>query len=227
VNTCLKFNRPFEKYGRRTKVMLNKMPLLMRLLTKLVHDVLPAALASLIGGLLFTHFQLARVTAPAAQTAPASAEMMQLLRDEHGLIVNFLKAEMNREKTELAAAEAAPRVVPDVAAPAAPAIAAPRPVVAAAAASKTPARGKAAIVGASLPPLALVQVTQDETGKPAARDPDSLLAKTAGIKDHVVAATQRVVSAIGNIPSWFGAIGDHLGGESSNPRPLADLVSAS
>jgi len=60
-----------------------------RLVAKLVHDVLPAALASLIGGLLFTHFQLGRMPAPvAAQVAPASPEMMQLLRDEHGLIVN-------------------------------------------------------------------------------------------------------------------------------------------
>ena len=55
-----------------------------------------------------------------------------------------------------------------------------------------------------------------------------ILAKTVGIKDHVVAVTQRVVSAIGGIPSWIGAIGDHIGGESSgNPRPPADLVSAS
>jgi len=207
--------------------MLNKMPLLTRLLTKVVHDVLPAALASLIGGLLFTHFQLARVAGPAVQTAPASAEMMQLLRDEHGLIVNFLKAEMNKEKTELAAAEAASRVVTDVAAPAAPAIAAPRLVAPATAPGKTAVRGKTAIVGASLPPLVLVQVAQNESVKPVPRDSDSLFAKTAGIKDHVVAATQRVVSAIGNIPSWFGAIGDHLGGESSNPRPPAELVSAS
>jgi hypothetical protein len=197
------------------------------LLTKVVHDVLPAALASLIGGLLFTHFQLARVAGPAVQTAPASAEMMQLLRDEHGLIVNFLKAEMNKEKTELAAAEAASRVVTDVAAPAAPAIAAPRLVAPATAPGKTAVRGKTAIVGASLPPLVLVQVAQNESVKPVPRDSDSLFAKTAGIKDHVVAATQRVVSAIGNIPSWFGAIGDHLGGESSNPRPPAELVSAS
>ncbi|MDR3419721.1 MAG: hypothetical protein P4L80_00505 [Xanthobacteraceae bacterium] len=206
--------------------MLNKMPLLTRLLTKLIHDVLPAALASLIGGLLFTHFQLARMPLPAAQVAPASAEMMQLLRDEHGLIVNFLKAEMTKEKTQLAAAETAPRVVPDDAARTAPSTTAPRPAVVAAAA-KPPAQRKTAIVGASLPPLVLVQEAQNESARPMSRDSDSLLAKTVGIKDHVVAVTQRVVSAIGGIPSWFGAIGDHLGGESSNPRPPADLVSAS
>jgi hypothetical protein len=207
--------------------MLHKMPLLARLLTKLLHDVLPAALASLIGGLLFTHFQLARMVEPAAQVTSASAEMMQLLRDEHGLIVNFLKAEMTKEKTQLAAAETAPRVVPDDAAPAAAAVAAPRPAAVAVAAGKPVAHGKTAVVGASLPPLVLVQAQQDESAKPAARDSDSLLAKTIGIKDHVVAVTQRVVSAIGGIPSWIGAIGDHIGGEGANPRPPADLVSAS
>lgn len=205
--------------------MLHKMPLLARLLTKLLHDVLPAALASLIGGLLFTHFQLARMVEPAAQVTSASAEMMQLLRDEHGLIVNFLKAEMTKEKTQLAAAQAAPRGVSDDAAPAAAAVAAPRPAVVAA--GKPVAHGKTAVVGASLPPLVLVQAQQNESAKPAARDSDSLLAKTIGIKDHVVAVTQRVVSAIGGIPSWIGAIGDHLGGEGANPRPPADLVSAS
>jgi hypothetical protein len=213
--------------GGRTEVMLHKMPLLARLLTKLLHDVLPAALASLIGGLLFTHFQLARMVEPAAQVTSASAEMMQLLRDEHGLIVNFLKAEMTKEKTQLAAAQAAPRGVSDDAAPAAAAVAAPRPAVVAVAAGKPVAHGKTAVVGASLPPLVLVQAQQNESAKPAARDSDSLLAKTIGIKDHVVAVTQRVVSAIGGIPSWIGAIGDHLGGEGANPRPPADLVSAS
>jgi hypothetical protein len=208
--------------GGRIEVMLHKMPLLARLLTKLLHDVLPAALASLIGGLLFTHFQLARMVEPAAQVTSASAEMMQLLRDEHGLIVNFLRAEMTKEKTQLAAAQAAPRGVSDDAAPAAAAVAAPRPAVVAA--GKPVAHGKTAVVGASLPPLVLVQ---NESAKPAARDSDSLLAKTIGIKDHIVAVTQRVVSAIGGIPSWIGAIGDHLGGEGANPRPPADLVSAS
>jgi hypothetical protein len=212
--------------GGRIEVMLHKMQLVARLLTKLLHDVLPAALASLIGGLLFTHFQLARMVEPAAQVTSASAEMMQLLRDEHGLIVNFLRAEMTKEKTQLAAAQAASRGVSDDAAPAAAAVAAPRPAVVAVAAGKPVAHGKTAVVGASLPPLVLVQAQQNESAKPAARDSDSLLAKTIGIKDHVVAVTQRVVSAIGGIPSWIGAIGDHRG-EGANPRPPADLVSAS
>ena len=76
--------------------------LVARLASKLVLDILPATTASLIGGLLFTHYGLGRVTEPAAQVAPASGEMMQLLRDEHGVIVSFLNAQLEREKTELA-----------------------------------------------------------------------------------------------------------------------------
>jgi hypothetical protein len=62
----------------------------------------------------------------------------------------------------------------------------------------------------------------------AARTDDSLLAKTIGIKDHVVSVTQRAVSAtIGVIPTWFGSLGDRIGGEGQSPRPPANLVSAS
>jgi hypothetical protein len=43
------------------------------------------------------------------------------------------------------------------------------------------------------------------------RDDDSLLAKTMGVTDHVVAATQRAVSTIGVIPTWIGSIGNRLG----------------
>ena len=75
--------------------------LVARLASKLVLDILPATTASLVGGLLFAHYGLGRATESAAQVAPASAEMMQLLRDEHGVIVSFLNAQLEREKTEL------------------------------------------------------------------------------------------------------------------------------
>jgi hypothetical protein len=200
-------------------------PLLARFLAKLVLDILPAALASVIGGFLFTHYQLGRAPQPtaAAQVAPASAEMMQLVRDEHALIVNFLKAQMVAEKTKLTAEDEAPRAA--VEAELARAAAGPRQAVVAMVAPKPVAlHSKTPVVGASLPPLV---IAQNETVKPAAANPDSLVAKTIGIKDHVVAVTQRVVSVIGGIPSWIGSIGDHIGGEGETPRPPANLVSAS
>ncbi|MGB7100934.1 MAG: hypothetical protein WBD95_19495 [Xanthobacteraceae bacterium] len=200
--------------------MRYEMPLPKRLLTKVVHDVLPAALASIIGGFLFTHLQLGwgqeRVAAPAA---PASAEMMQLLRDEHGLIVSFVRARIADEKKQLTAnanagdgaAEPQPGASPAGSRPSAVAIAAAK------------AHGKHPLTGAA---LLIGRVQQHEENKSAVED-HSLLARTIGIKDHVVAVTQRVVSAIGGIPTWIGAIGDRIGGEDPSPRPPANLVSAS
>jgi hypothetical protein len=202
------------------------MPLLGRLFTKLIFDVVPAALASLIGGFLLTHYGLVRAPEPAAQAAPASAEMMQLLRDEHGLMVNFLKARIENEKRQIAAENAASGIASEAESPAA--LTAPRRVaVAMAAAKPTAPRSKAPIVGASLPPLAIAQGQQSDSVNSVAPDHDSLLAKTIGIKDHVVAVTHRVVSAIGGIPSWIGSIGDRIGGEDASPRPPSGLISAS
>ena len=82
------------------------------------------------------------------------------------------------------------------------------------------------LTAATLQPLLIARVQQHEENKSAVQD-HSLLAKTIGIKDHVVAVTQRVVSAIGGIPTWIGAIGDRIGGEDPSPRPPANLVSAS
>ena len=64
------------------------LPLLRRFFAKVVLNVLPAAMASVVGGILFTHYQLGGAIAPqtgAEQLAPASAEMMKLVRDEHAL----------------------------------------------------------------------------------------------------------------------------------------------
>jgi hypothetical protein len=71
----------------------------------------------------------------------------------------------------------------------------------------------------------IAQTQPSEGAGPAARHDGVFF--TEVIKDRVVAATQRAVAVIGGIPSWFGAIGDRIGGESNVPRPPADLVSAS
>jgi hypothetical protein len=212
--------------------MRHSVPLLRRFAAKFVHDILPAALASVIGGFVFTHVQLlSRVPEPAAGR-PASAEMIQLLRDEHGLMADFLKSEMAKEKAQLTAAAAAAPTSP-AAEPAeastAPgqAIVAPA-VLAMAAARSAPPRTKTSVAAASLPPLVIAQAQPPEQDlKPGGRGNESLFTKTIGLKDHVVAVTHQVVSAIGGIPSWIGSIGDHIGGQDASPRPPADLVSAS
>ena len=77
--------------------------LLKRLFDKIVHDALPAALASILGGLLLTHFNIDRAPQPVTvKVTQASPEMMQLLRDEHGLMVDFVKEQVAGEKNRAA-----------------------------------------------------------------------------------------------------------------------------
>jgi len=203
-------------------------PLLMRLLAKVLLDILPAVIASVIGGLLFTHYQLGGLGVPAAAalSAPANAEMMQLLRDEHVVIVDYLKAQLAAEKSRAAeqdremraaaaeAAEPAPpavTLVPPLPAPS------PRRAVAVAKAAQ-PHNSAPAIVPHA--PLVIAQAEPD--GAAAARlasDPNSLLAKTLDMKDHVVDATLRVAAAIENIPGW---IADRIAAPHANAAPQAD-----
>jgi hypothetical protein len=209
--------------------MRNETPLLKRFLTKIVHDVLPAAMASLIGGFMFTHFQLGLFGNPpqlaAAQVTPASAEMMQLLRDEHSVIVDFLNAERAKEERQLAADESMPRATVDRSVAA---TAAARHSAAAALAAKSAALRSKALGGSTLSsPLVIAQAQRSGGDKAPPRNEDGLIAKTIGLKDNVVAVTQRVVSTLGVIPSWIGSIGDHIGGENLNPRPPVDLISES
>jgi hypothetical protein len=239
----LKFNRPFEKYGRRGERAMRLKSLLKRLFDKIVHDALPAGLASILGGLLLTHFNIDRVPQPmTVKVTQASPEMMQLLRDEHGLMLDFAKEQVGSEKSRSAAdpiergdaaeASAAPaaQVTPT------PPLPRPMPVVALAAPKAAAPRSKTPVTGAStsaaLPSPAPSQppapAPQPAAPQPAARTDDSLLAKTIGIKDQVVSATQRAVSAtIGVIPNWFGSLGDRISGDGQSPRPPANLVSAS
>ena len=199
-------------------------PLLGRFVAKLV-DVLPTALASLIGGFLFTQYQAGYRPAPqpaAEQAAPASAEMLQLVRDEHAMIFDYIKAQTAAEKSRNAAEDKEDaRVVAEAKPAAAPVTR--RPLVAAA---PGVSRIKVSAVAATLAPAVhaprvIAQVEHAAAGAPeipaadAARQPDSLLAKTLTIKDSVVHATLHAVSAIGGIPNWIASLGDRLGGAST------------
>ena len=187
---------------------------LKRLFDKIVQDALPAGLASILGGLLLTHFQFDRAPQPTTvKVAQASPEMMQLLRDEHGLIVDYVKEQVASEKNHGSGEQGGQRsAVEASAAPAAQAAPPPVqrsvPVVAMAVPKPAATRSKNLVVGASLPaPAPAVAQAQPVEPVPqvAAHTDDSLLAKTIGIKDQVVSVTQRAVSAtIGVIPSWSG-----------------------
>jgi hypothetical protein len=83
-------------------------PLLARFVGKFVLDIMPAALASVIGGFLFTQYQFGHTPAKPVleQVTPASAEMMALVRDEHAMIINYLKTQMAAEKSRVAVQDA-------------------------------------------------------------------------------------------------------------------------
>src|SRR5258708_18023163 len=85
-------------------------PLLRRLAAQLVVDGLPATFVSVLGGVIIAQYQLnhARASHPATeQVVPASAEMLQLVRDEHAVIIGYLKTQLAVEKNRHAAEDAA------------------------------------------------------------------------------------------------------------------------
>lgn len=82
-------------------------PLFTRFIGKFVLDIMPAALASVIGGFLFTQYHFGHAPKPVLeQVTPASAEMMAMVRDEHAMIVNYLKTQMAAEKSRVAVEDA-------------------------------------------------------------------------------------------------------------------------
>jgi hypothetical protein len=240
-----------------------QIPLLARFASKFMLDILPAALASVIGGFLFTQYQFGRTAPPRPaleQISPASAEVLALVRDEHAAIISYLDLQMAAEKSRLAAQDAeTARAVADAraaqetaaqenearerasadltaaeiklasiasnrrgAAPAAPAkVAVPRgrPVNTSVAGARAPL--VIAQVEKQADKQAEQNAQQNEASPPAnrlARDPDSLLAKTLDLKDHVVAATWHAVTAIGDA---FASVGERIGGAAPNARPFS------
>jgi hypothetical protein len=212
------------------------MPLLVRFFSKLLLDILPAALASVIGGLLFAHYDWSqiRARAPVAErAAPASPEMMQLVRDEHAAMASYLKAQVTAEKDRLdaedaAAAEAAghPATTAAVMAPGGATVAAveSKPLV-------PPVQEPAHVQAAAAPampspqtPLVIAQAEPGDGALPPADSSNPLLAATINVKDHVVATTQHAFAVIGGIPSWIIALGGRISGQGANSSPTGRFV---
>jgi hypothetical protein len=200
----------------RSAVRPKAAPLFARLLSKLVLEVLPASLASVIGAVLLAHYQFGHPAAVtggmAAAPVAASPEMLQLVRDEHDLIRNFLLAQRATQANRYAAADAQPAQSAQVAADAERAAVAARPAVNAAPA-KTPAPRARTAATASLAaaaPIAAAPAPQALAGlpngavAPAMPEHRSLMARILSVKDHVVSAPLHAVMAIGGIPSWIG-----------------------
>jgi len=219
-------------------------PLIGRFVAKLVVDVLPAALASLVGGFLFTQYQHARTVAAqptTEQVTPASPEMMRLVRDEHDAIIDYLKAQTALEKSRATAAEEVDDVhaAADAKAAAAATAAAGRRAAQVVSAPKPVTHSKP-IVATLQAPVAMAQVVYAPppsatviaapalaVAVPAPPPSNSLLAKTIDIKDHVLHATFHAVSMIGGIPNWIASIGDRIGGNNTDAPPSPRQFSTS
>lgn len=196
-----------------------QVPWPVRFLGRLVLEVLPATLASLIGAFLlaysqFSHGAVPPASVPAAQSVPAAADMVRLVREEHAMVRDFLLAQQEDAKKRAEAADAADaRAVADAT------LAAGGPQRAAtAAAAKPPApQSKRNLVAAAaptgtssataqLPPVVIAAVHASEDAPPAAPRPAnaSLISRTLAVPGHVVAMTLHAVMAVGGIPSWIG-----------------------
>jgi len=201
-------------------------PWLVRVLGKVVIDIMPGALASLIGTLVIAQYQFAHPAAPQlVAVQPASTETMARLRDEHAMIMDYLKSQMAVEQSRNSAEDAAStsaaadaklaneKLAAEVLARLADTAPVAKPV------SPRP-KATAAVAAAPQAPLVIAQIPPEPDDNPAqtdrlASDPNSLLAKTLDLKDHVVAATGHVVSAIGDV---FASLGDRIGGMVMPPR---------
>ena len=213
-------------------------PLLVRFFSKLVLDILPAALASVIGGFLFTHYDWSGTRAPAPaseRVAPASAEMMQLVRDEHAVVASYLKAQVAAERDRLAAEDAAAtEAAADASAPNA---AAPDGAAVAAIDAKPlaplvpePSRPVAAATAPTLAlhaPLVIAEAEPNEAVEPPGYEPAPLIAATINIKDHVVSTTQHAFAVISGIPSWIVTLGGRISGQGANASPAGRFVGES
>ena len=189
-------------------------PLLARLLSKLVLEVLPASLASVIGAMLLAHYQFGHPAAPAGGVAavapgPATPEMLQLVRDEHDLIRNLIMAQQTAQAGRYATADA-PTADAAVDVKLAAAIARHPVNAVAAKAPETRAKtGATASLPAAAPAAALPAVAAAPQALPAIAGLQNSAAPTPpaehrSLVGRIVRAPLHAVMAIGGIPSWIG-----------------------
>lgn len=213
-----------------------------KFLVKFTFEILPAALVSAIGGFLLSQY---RASPPPTSTVLVEAapvaevkEVMQLVREEHNLIVKFLKQEQ-AAKDDLAAAQARAfaaerkkaaevKLAETKAAQARLADARDMARPPAKLAVKEPTRAKSlpqAQAGMPLDiPLDIRPIVTVESG-PLATKPrgviDSVTAKAGALRDQALATAE-------GIKDWLLSAGDKLlGGDSGvTSGPLTRLTSA-
>jgi beta-glucosidase-like glycosyl hydrolase len=183
--------------------------LLARFARKVFGDLLPAALVSVLGTVMLAQFGMGRapVQAPPPAAGAAGPDMVQMLRDEHALIVEFMKRDAEAKQQSDAAVEAVAKVklaLAEKAAERANHVAAvtPAPLRVAKLADKPAAEKKlvAAKEPLQLMPVAMVEpapmpAVAQPVAEPAKRE-HGVIATVRGLARDVVAAPGRVWSAV-------------------------------
>ena len=205
--------------------MAPAVPPVVRVFGGFVLEVLPGALASLIGGVLLVHCLFSGpATAPAtaaAASGPASPEMVARVRNEHALLRQVLAAAQAVPQRQVAAADDTQAQAAAAAEEGAgPALAAARPA--------SPRHRTAATAPLAVGPAAGVIARAQQIPGPApagaapaagpVRDEPTLIADTRAVKDQVVGAAVHAAKLIGGIPFW---IGRRLGANDANAHAAA------
>jgi len=198
----------------RSAVLPKAAPLFARLMSKLVLEVLPASLASVIGAMLLAHYQFGHPAAAggmaAAAPGPASPEMLQLVRDEHDLIRNFLVAQQAAQAGRYAAADAqSTQAAVDAQLAAAIARHPVNAVAAKAPETRAKTAANASLPAAPAPAAAQPAVAAVPQALPAGDGLQNSAAPTPpaehrSLVARIVRAPLHAVMAIGGIPSWLG-----------------------
>jgi hypothetical protein len=209
--------------------MLRKFPSLSRFYSKLFYELLPAAIASAVGGMVFNHYTKAPVaTPPVAIVSPASAEMLQMVRDEHAVFVDYLKKNAEtRLQAELAAEQDAKRI--SVAEQAAREARAAETHALALAAHATERPEKKLAVRQPTPypdkvvPSEPLQLHAMTTVTAPVQPAPPLAASPMHRADSVIMAKLRGAAAtVERVPSWVRSATDWFSGDAP-PRPPAEL----
>ena len=209
--------------------MLARFPALSRFYSKLLYELLPAAIASAVGGMVFNHYAKAPVATPAAAiVSPASAELLQMVRDEHAVFVDYLKKNAEtRQQAELAAEQDAKRISAAEQAAREARAAEARALALAAHATEKPDRKLAAKQPLLHPDRAVPSEPLQLHAVAAVTAPVSPAATitappTYSDDSFIMAKLRGATATVESIPSWVRSATDWFTG-SDPPRPPAEL----
>ena len=217
--------------------MLRRYPPLFRFLSKLFYELLPAAVASAVGGMLFNHYARPAVATPAtAIQTPASTEMMQMVRQDHAFVLDTMKkyAEAQQQAEHTAEQEARIRTAERAAMLAAREAKAAETRALAIAHRAAQSSGKrlaarqpvqssdnAAATARPGPPASAAPQTQPAV-EPAAAMPASATSTVAGGENPIMAKLRNVTATVERFPLWVRSVAGWFN-DDAPPRPPLEL----